>query len=229
MIDWKKYILVFIITALLFVTGFLLSNYFGNRKISQLESIQDTVSTDILSSELRFALLERSSCDYFVGDSALLSEELGTFGRRLAFMEEQLGVENKNVKQLKKFYSLLQIKDYLLTLNLSEKCDLDSNTILYFYSNDCEDCNRQGYILTELREKHHGLRIYSFDYNLDTPALNTLISVYGVIDELPVLVINEEVYSGFKTIEDIKEILPELKLTQDEEGEEEDQEGSEGN
>ena len=215
MIDWKKYLIVLFITVLLFVTGFLLSNFFSDRKIAGLESIQDAVATDILSSELRFALLERSSCDYFVGDSALLSEELGTFGRRLAFMEEQLGSGNKDVRELKKFYSLLQIKDYLLTLNLSEKCDIDSHTILYFYSDDCKDCKRQGYVLTDMRETYPGLRIYSFDYNLDTPALNTLSSIYGVSDELPVLVINEEGYSGFKTIEEIEEIIPELEVVEE--------------
>lgn len=215
MINWKKYILVLLITIILFITAFLLSRQFSGRKIAQLESIQDTVATDILSSELRFALLERSSCEYFVGDSALLSEELGTFGRRLAFMEEQLGTENKDVRQLKKFYSLLQIKDYLLTLNLGEKCDIDLNTALYFYSDDCDDCKRQGYILTSLRETYPGLRIYSFDYSLDTPALNTLVSVYGVTDELPVLVINEKVYTGFKTVEEIEEILPELEVAEE--------------
>ena len=179
MIDWKKYVIVFIITVLLFVTGFLLSMSLSNRKITQLESIQDTIATDILSSELRFALLERSSCEHISREDPLLLEELSTFGERLIFMEEQLGPDNKDVRELKKFYSLLQIKDYLLTLNLSEKCDIDSHTILYFYSDDCRDCKRQGYILTATREKYPALRVYSFDYGLDISALNTLISVYG--------------------------------------------------
>lgn len=210
MISWKKYLIVFLITLLLFVTAFLLSNFFSGRKMARLQSTQDKVATDILSSELRFALLERSSCDYFVGDTALLSEELGTFGRRLSLMEEQLGAENADVKQMKDYYSLLEIKDYLLTLSLNEKCGIESHTILYFYADNCRDCQRQGHVLTALREKYPDLRVYSFDYHLDISALNTLISIYGVTEKLPVLVINEEVYSGFKTIEEIEELLPNL-------------------
>ena len=53
-IDWKKYILVFFITLGLFITASALSNYFGNKKIDQLKSIQDKIAIDILSSETQW-------------------------------------------------------------------------------------------------------------------------------------------------------------------------------
>ena len=40
----------------------MLSNYFGNKKIDQLKTIQDKISIDILSSETQFSLLSELSC-----------------------------------------------------------------------------------------------------------------------------------------------------------------------
>ena len=50
MIDWKKYLIVFLFTAGLFMSASYISNYFGNKKVDQLKSIQDKISIDILSS-----------------------------------------------------------------------------------------------------------------------------------------------------------------------------------
>ena len=55
-------------------------------------------------------------------------------------------------------------------------------SIMYFYSNkgDCSDCEREGFVLTKLREDYPELRVYSFDYNLDLSALQTLVSIYNI-------------------------------------------------
>ena len=47
--DWKKYLIVFLITLGLFFTAIYLSNYFGNQKINQLKTIQDKIAIDIPS------------------------------------------------------------------------------------------------------------------------------------------------------------------------------------
>ena len=53
-IDWKKYLIVLLITGGLFFTAIYLSNYFGNQKLDQLKTIQDKIAIDILSSENNF-------------------------------------------------------------------------------------------------------------------------------------------------------------------------------
>jgi len=58
-IDWKKYLIVFLITVGLFVTAIYLSNYFGSKKINELKTIQDKIAIDILSSETQFSLLKK--------------------------------------------------------------------------------------------------------------------------------------------------------------------------
>lgn len=208
--EWFKYVVTFIITAGIFITIFFVTKIVNERKISEIRSIQDKISIDLLSSETQFALLKRSTCTQ--DGTSLLAPEIGKLGERLAFMEEELGTTNENVIGLKKYYSLLQIKDYLLGLELSQKCDFKPIYILYFYTNECTDCEKQGFALTALREKYPELRVYSFDADLDLSAIATLETIYKVSNEgLPALVVNEKLYEGFQSIETIEKLIPELK------------------
>jgi hypothetical protein len=208
--DWKKYFFSFVITMFIFATAIFLSNYFGNKKLADIRSIQDKISIDILSSETQFALLEESSCKDIGAGS--LSTELGTLEEKLSYTESQRGSNDEEVKILKRYYSLLEIKDYLLMNKISEKCKKTPLSIIYFYSNDntCEDCQKEGYVLTSLRQNYPDLRVYSFDYGLGVSAVNTLISIYKVQNKLPALIIKDKVYYGFQSLEDIEKLIPEL-------------------
>lgn len=208
--EWFKFIVTFVITLGIFITVFFVTKVVNERKLSEIRSIQDKIAIDLLSSETQFSLLKRSTCSQDGG--SLLAPEIGTLGERLSFMESELGTNNESVIGLKKYYSLLQIKDYLLGLELSQKCDFKPIYIVYFYKNDCTDCEKQGYALTALREKYPELRVYSFDANLDLSAIATMETIYKVSDEgLPALVINEKLYTGFQSIETIEKLIPELK------------------
>lgn len=167
---------------------------------------------DILSSETQFALLKEFSCKS-IDHSTAFSEELNNLAQKLSYMEENLGTNNPEVISLKKYYSLLQVKDYLLVKQVKEKCGVKPITIIYFYSNagDCDDCVKEGYVLTKLRQEFPELRIYSFDYNLDLSVVKTMKSIYGVRNTLPALNIWDENYYGFKSAEDIEKIIPQLK------------------
>ena len=142
----------------------------------------------------------------------MLSKELRPLAERLSYLETQSGVDENELLRLKRYYSLLQIKDLLLMKKVSGKCHLKPVFILYFYSNkgDCKDCENQGYVLTALSETYPQLRIYSFDYNLDLSALQTLLTINDVDNKLPALSINGKVYHGFRSIEEIEKILPQL-------------------
>jgi len=208
--DWKKYIIVLFITSTIFISGLWISNYLSNKKIEQLKSIENTISLDLMSSETQFSLLEELSCKDI--STTVLSSELNSLADKISYSENNIGVENTDVISLKKSYSLLQIKDYLLMKKITERCGQKSIFILYFYKNDnCDECTRQGYVLTSLREKYPNLRVYSFDYNLDISAIRAMISIYKVPDNLPAIVINGKVYSGFNGIEEIEKTFPELE------------------
>ncbi|MCE9549194.1 hypothetical protein K8Q98_02230 [Candidatus Nomurabacteria bacterium] len=208
-VDWKKYLIVFLITSGLFLTAVYLSNYFGNRKIDQLKQIQDKIAIDILSSETQFSLLSELSCKN-IADS-VLSGELGELGQKLEWGQENLGA-TEEVSYLKKYYSLLQIKDYLLMKRISARCGVKSAFILYFYTTleNCSLCEKEGIVLTTLREKYPELRVYSFDYSTDLSAVKSMLDIYRIKDtKLPALVIDDEVLTGFQSIEELESRIKE--------------------
>jgi len=206
-IDWKKYVVVFLITLTLFFTASYVSNYFGDRKIHQLELIQDQISIDILSSETQFALLSELSCKNI--SNSILSGELNELGRKLKWGQENLG-NTETVSYLRKYYSLLQIKDYLLTKKISERCDKKAAFILYFYTTkeNCSECERESLVLSLLKEKYPELRIYSFDYSIELSAVESLLQIYKIEDtKLPALVVDDEVLTGFQDIDFLEDFV----------------------
>ena len=204
MIDWKKYLIVFLFTVALFMTASYVSNYFGDKKIDQLKTIQDKISIDILSSETQFSLLSELSCKN-ISDS-VLSGELGDLANKLEWGQENLGM-TEEVSYLKKYYSLLEIKDYLLTKKISARCKTKSAFILYFYTTaqNCSECEKQGLVLSALRDKYPELRVYSFDYSIDLSAVKSMLQIYKIEDtKLPALVIDENVLTGFHDIDELE-------------------------
>lgn len=209
-INWKKYFFSFVITAIIFATAIYFSNYFSQKKLDEIRGIQDKIAIDILSSETQFSLLEESSCKDI--GTGTLSTELGSLEDKLSYTEGQRGHDDPEVLTLKRYYFLLEIKDYLLMNKISEKCKKTPTSIIYFYSTDdnCADCEKEGYVLTNLRQTYPDLRVYSFDYNMDLSAVKTLISINKVKNELPALIIKDQNYYGFQSIDDLEKILPEL-------------------
>ena len=210
--DWKKYVLTFLITAAIFITAIGVSSWFDTQRLNEVRTLQDSVSINILSSETQFNLLKDAACtDLFTSN---LGEELGNLSDHLSYMESIGHRNDPDVITLKRYYSILEIKDYLLINSAATKCPNRPIPILYFYEANCPDCDRQGEVLTYLRQHHPDtLRVYSFDYNLDVSALKTLANINKVADPLPAIVIGTTTYNGFHSIEDIEALIPELNAT----------------
>ncbi len=209
--NWRSYAIAFVITAAIFATAFYASTYFNNRRALEISVAQDNISIDILSLETQFELLAEHSCRD-LSENSVLSREIQPLGERLAYLETQTNFDTEQLLRLKRYYTLLQIKDILLMQRVAEKCGLQPVVILYFYSNegDCRECQEQGYVLTALSENYPQLRVYSFDYHLDLSALQTLVSIRHIENTLPALVVNDRVHYGFKSLSDVEKILPQL-------------------
>ena len=210
--DWKKYLIVFFITLSLFLLALYASNTFTNKKLNELQSIQDNISIDILSTETQYSLLNELDCSQ-VSPNSVLSDELNDLSKKIEYSESNIG-QSAQLTQLKESYSLLEIKDYLLMKELTQRCGQKSVFVLYFYttSQNCSECVKQGYALTALKEKYPLLRVYSFDYGLNLSAVETLEKIYGIKDTvLPAMVSDGKVYTGFHSVGDIETLIPKLK------------------
>jgi hypothetical protein len=210
---WKRYLLAFAITAAIFGTAFYIAARLDSTRVADIQGTEDSISIDILSSETQFELLGNLDCQTIAQNSGL-SDELNSLASQLSVAESNLGDTNPQVIQLKKQYSLLEIKDYILLQNITQKCGIKPVYVLYFYTNSgtCTDCSRVADVLTYLRGEYPSLRVYSFDYDLDLSALKTLISLHKIDGTaLPALIINNRapVY-GPQTLDSMQALIPEL-------------------
>jgi len=210
----RNLLLALLITASIIGTIFYSVSYLNDQRVAQLNEIQDRLATDTLSIETQFALLEQAPCED-LSEGNVLSQEVSSLGDRLSKTEASVGSKDAQVLQLKKQYTLLQIRDYLLTKRLAESCNIDPTVALYFYSNEtnaCEDCDRAAVNLSYMRDTYPSLRVYSFDYNLDLGALKTLIAVQKVEPKFPAFVIDGKRSYGFEDLEDFKTRFPKSLL-----------------
>ncbi len=209
---FQKYFFVFLITCGIFATAWYLSAYVNNKKINEIKDIQNKIAIDILSSETQFSLLEELSCQDL--DNSILSQEIATIADKISYSEQNVSATDE-VELLKKQYTILQVKDFLLSKKIAQRCGQKIATVFYFYGNKdaCSDCVKQSYVLDALREKYPPLRIYSFDYNLDLSTIKALTSIYKVNGDLPALVIQGKTLSGFKTVEELEKLLPKELMT----------------
>ncbi len=118
-------------------------------------------------------------------------------------------VKEKEFYRLKSHYLNLEIDYWIMANKINNICDSNMNPILYFYAEDkkCPSCEDQGVHLNYVKQKlKDNVLIFSLDSERDGP-VKLLAQKYNVYErELPVLVINDEVY-GFKTNDEIFEIL----------------------
>src|SRR4030065_653032 len=104
MINSKKYLVAFAITAVIFGTAIFVSNILSQKKLDDVRVIENRVALDILSSETQFALLEETSCSDI--GPGFLSKELGSLGEKLTYAENQTELLSADLDYLKRSYFL---------------------------------------------------------------------------------------------------------------------------
>lgn len=204
-ISWLKYVLVLALTIVVFLFGILLGNYFTDKKFESVDRIEENLRLQTAGAELQYLLLLEQPCKYI--NNTPLADELYRIGERVDYMEAQRGENDPDVLRLKNTYSLLELRDWLLTIRTNEECGISQVPVLYFYSNagDCPQCQEQGYTLTYLRREYPHLRVYAFDVNVENPALDTVKRIHG-ITETPTIVIGNQTL-GFTTLEEFEMLL----------------------
>jgi hypothetical protein len=199
-----------VITIAIFSTAFYVSYFFSQKRVDNVKSIQDSIAIDVMSTETEF-LLKEVSCSN-EGASGVV-KKLNELADKLTYTESKLGGDDEQVIYLKKYYSLLQIKDYILGKQTADSCGEAKRPIymMYMYSNQsnmCADCQKQAAVLAGLRDIYPELRVYTFDYDLDLAPLDTIKKIYKTRAEFPILIVEDEAYYGLKSLDELKALLP---------------------
>jgi len=205
-ISITKFVAVVATTTLIFIFGILLGNYLSNIKLSSLDELQQDLRVKTMSLEMQYSLLAENPCAHTKTNT--LNEELYQLNSKIDFMESSLGTSNTDVLRLKEYYSILQLRHYLLLRRAMKECGEDYIFVLYFYSNkeDCPDCRSEGDIITYFRKELENMRVYAFDIDIDNVAIETVKELYGV-DAIPTMVINDQVFKGFLSKNEMQKVF----------------------
>ncbi len=206
-IDWSKVLLAFLIAVFLFSFGMLLG-YLGSKIIEGASiSIADSTKNEIANLETLNELEKSYPCSSSTLDIA--TNRLGYLSDIIDSMETQRGKNDAEVLELKKLYSVVEVRHMLLLKQREENCHANYTIMLYFYSNDkeCKDSvDSVAFILTYMRNKYPNVRVYSYDIGLKSDVVDVLKENYNVTGCYKVIV-NEQNVGEVNKSDDLEKYI----------------------
>lgn len=206
MYEKAHYITVGILTILVFALGIFIGNAIADAKIDYAKQLNTQLTLESRGIQLKYEIAGTNICKVF--DTGTLFDELYNIGAKLDYLENTKKEGDMEIAQLKEYYQILEIENWLLIKEYRERCGARADIVLYFYSNkgDCPSCDQQGHALTYLRRNNDGMYIFSFDINSANPAIDMLKTTYGV-ERTPTVIIGDTPYVGLQTAEQIRGYL----------------------
>ena len=217
----KRLIMIASVTTIILYFLGILTGYFVQIKIlsrtqEELEKVREEFydySQNLENVQLEQLYLTTHqgelSCKILVSTIEEMNNNLAYFWSRLPskleVYEKYSEVQPEYLK-LKRDYTLLSIRTWLLSLDVKEKCGEEIIPALYFYSRDCDDCIEQSYVLDNLKKNNPNFSAFIVDFNLDEPIVKIIKNVYNVT-EVPSFVINERLYSGYQDLGKMEKIV----------------------
>lgn len=195
----NRYVAAFLIGTALFVLVFVASYYISYGELYKASAFQDDSAYSFLEHRLDYTFFNKTVCNEDKFED--MGEDLAFSGQRIGALEEELGETHKAVLERKKIYSLLQLEHFEFLGVYSDRCNKDSDSILFFYTNEEKDSfietqtesDLAGRVLSKINQERDNLYVYSFDVNLNTSLMKGLRKKYDVHrDDAPVAVVNEE-------------------------------------
>ncbi len=192
----QNYIFAGVITSLMFLAAFVLTDELHEQQVIDISGIRTDLSLSLVDQEMQADLLSAASCD----NHALFDEQLNELGSRISVLESQRGWSDEGVQQLKKDYTLLQMRDYLALLERNERCSV-TDPVEYFVAfvrhDECEDCSDTWQMLWTYKQLKPTTKVYIFDVDVSLASMQTLMNSFAVTkDQTPVILQNGEIISN---------------------------------
>ncbi len=207
-------IFAFFLVIIIFLLGFLFSNYISSLRLEHFRETQEISLYNIIGLDVSEQII-KDLCS--INDSELWKEKV-ELGRKLTALENKKGKNDKEVLRIKEIYEIIEIKTLILLERIKKECNQSFNIILYFYSNkqNAQACEDQGKILDTIVYEHNEKRnkkgiIYVFAFSIESnnPASRSLRNKYG-IKNAPSLVIDGILLDGYQEKQDIERFLDNL-------------------
>ncbi|MCX6711470.1 MAG: hypothetical protein NT139_00320 [Candidatus Woesearchaeota archaeon] len=219
-IDKRRHLTALLFTILIFGIGILLGFILTDARISYVNDATSQQKLEYDSIQLQYlyisSLLKDENCPAI---TKALEENINNLENlRIKLENFMSGSENKiEYINLKREYTLAQLKYWLLSKQTKKLCKQDTVSVLFFYTNDaqCPDCSTQGTILTYLKDTFKDkLLIFSLDSNLNEPMVSILKETYNITKE-PTTIIENTKFESLTTKEKLKEVICTYYTTKD--------------
>ena len=175
-------------------------------EITQLVDYVDHLDGELQSLQLQERFLSslntEESCKFSDDYFSQINQDLSYYWSILPSRLEAYEKNNKPTDEylaLKEDYTRLSLRAWIIAQGNFEKCDSDTIPALYFYSDSCPDCVKQGESLDDakdwLAEDGKRLVVFTVDFNYKEPTLD-LVKKYYNITSVPAIVVNGQVLQG---------------------------------
>ena len=225
-ISTDKYVIAGVLTFLIFSLGLSLGIVLEEKRYNWAEEINQIQDVEYLSLQLQYAFLtnmdtkgadnsSKNSCAVLTTSLQASVNDLSDSLAKIVEYQEANTLEDDEFKLLKRRYALDNIRYWMLSSQAAEKCKMNFASILYFYSEECKDCPKQGTVLSYYKAiLEDNLLVFPIDKELaeDEPLVAILFELYN-IQTFPSVVINDVVYPGFMDKENLAIILCDHKNT----------------
>ncbi|MBU5537266.1 MAG: hypothetical protein QXP82_00620 [Candidatus Aenigmatarchaeota archaeon] len=116
-------------------------------------------------------------------------------GKELVALENE--GKNDRYNELKREYSIISAKAWILNSYFKDKCKRNEAIILYIYSPNCVECEKQGKILDSVRDQYfkEKMLVFVLDYSIKEPIVETIKTTYD-IKYTPTIIIGTRKYEG---------------------------------
>ena len=183
--------------------------YMTSDIFSQTNNIESSVQ-DLELQMLYFQNLnDTHSCDFLNEIIRNTNNQLDQLSEQISgYTEDRIIFSRMNVENLKKKYTSLLIKDWLLQNQVKTKCGTDTVSVLYFYKRkNCNDCIIQGNVLTSLKDEfRERLMVFPLDIDVGSPMIAILMRRYN-ITSTPSVIIEDGIYTRLLSRDELKDSI----------------------
>jgi hypothetical protein len=202
--DWRRYLLAFIITVLIFSLGLMLGFVIEGQRLNYVQQTAEQERLDFASLQLQYQyinyLKETNNCAEAIKSFQDNLNSLENTRIRLENYVQKSSIDTQEFSRLKREYIISQLNYWLFAKTTKDLCKRDEVTVLYIYSDQaqCPDCANQEFVLNYFRKLFQDkFLVFSFDTNYnEEPMVAILKRVYNV-DTYPTIIIGDHVYKGF--------------------------------
>ncbi len=212
-LNLKTYAVALVFSAFLFLVGILVGTQLSSQVSQEFIAQADTLQENTRELELLLLLLSSTKadaprlCPLMLSQARAFDESTTAFGLSLDALEKSRGRLDGTVQSLKRDYSAMQVRDYLLVKQISDACGSGAKQMIFFYANEgCPACGQQGAVLRDFKRASPSVLVYTLDVDIGTPITNALLQAYG-ITTYPALVVNGKAFAGEKSANELQALL----------------------